>query len=179
MMRSKTRWTPAGSKVLVVLVAVAVFSVAWATPGADTHKGAEAAQDSREALSLSVAAAITASPSLNNTAGALQLDPPAAPSQCKVNKVKVPIDDDGSHLGPGSSFSWYGMLSWKDNSTNEDGFIVERWSKPSGIWVLVWSQMMQADSTAGGFMDIPGPGTKFRVKAFNASGDSAWSNWAN
>ena len=178
MMRSKTRWTPAGSMVLV-LGAVAVFSVAWATPSADTHKGAEAAQDSREAPSLSVATAITASPSLNITAGALQLDPPAAPSQCKVGKFKVPYFDDGSHLGPGSSFSWYYMLSWKDNSTNEDGFIVELWSKPSGIWVLDWSGTMQANSTVAWLMNDPGPGTKFRVKAFNASGDSAWSNWAN
>lgn len=179
MMRSKTRGTPAGSMVLAVLGAVAVFSVAWATPSADTHKGAEAEQDSRQALSLSVATAITASPSLNNTAGALQLDPPAAPSLCKVGKVKMPDGDDGSHQGPGSIFDWFYWLSWKDNSTNEDGFIVELWQKQSGIWVLGWSGTMQANSTGGWLMGNPGPSTKFRVKAFNASGDSAWSNWAH
>ena len=164
---------------LVVLGAVAVFSVAWATPGADPHKGAEAAQDSRQALSIPVATAITASPSLNNTAEALQLDPPAAPSQCGVKTVKIKGQDDGSHQGPGTIWDSYTTLSWKDNSTNEDGFIVERWSKPSGIWVLVWSQTMPADSTGGWLTTNPGPGTKFRVKAFNASGDSAWSNWAH
>ena len=156
MMRSKTRWTPAGSRVLVVLGAVAVFSVAWATP-----------------------AAITASPSLNNTAEALQLDPPAAPSQLSFKQYKMPYDDDGTHHGPGHNFSWYGLLSWKDNSTNEDGFIVETWLKQSGKWVFGWSGTMQANSTAIIYFDQLGSGYKYRVKAFNASGDSAWSNWAN
>ena len=184
MMRSKTRWMLGGFTALVLA------GVAWATPGsgvttailtrpvmqdeidlessADTHQGAEAEQTSREAPSLSVATTITASPSWNDTTGALQLGSPAAPSKCQVKHFKIQ-----GYTGP------FYHLSWKDNSTNEDGFIVERWSKPSGIWVLVWSQTMQADSTGGWLTVNPGPDTKFRVKAFNASGDSAWSNWAH
>ncbi len=185
MMRSKTRCVLGGFAALVVA------GVAWATPGsgvtttiltrpvmldeidlessADTHTEAEAEQDSPEALSLSVATTRTASPSWNNTAGALQLDPPAAPSQCLVKHFTV----KGIY---GGTF-WY--LSWKDNSTNEDGFTVEYWRKQLGIWVLYWSTTTEADSPAAWAPDKPGNDWKFRVKAFNASGDSAWSNWAH
>ena len=183
MMRSKTRWVLGGFTALVVA------GVAWATPGsgvtstilnrpvmldeidlkssADTHKGAEAEQDSREALSLSVATTITASPSLNNTAEALALDPPAAPSHCKVEHYTI----------HGYSDTFY-KVSWKDNSTNEDGFILELWwQNPLGIWLLGWS--MTTEGTTVGLTGKPGPNNKLRVKAFNAAGDSAWSNWAH
>jgi hypothetical protein len=171
--------------------ALVVAGVAWATPGsdvtttiltrpvmldeiglkssADTHEGAEAELDSREALSLSVATTITASPSLNNTAGALQLAPPAAPSHCKVGHFTIKGIFGGTF--------WY--LSWKDNSSNEDGFTVEWWQKQSGIWVLVHLETTAASSTTAGVPAKPGPDQKFRVRAFNASGDSAWSNWAH
>ena len=120
------------------------------------------------ALSLLLAAPTTASPAWSNTAGALQLDPPAAPSNCRARTTRF---RDGHN--------WWGFsyVSWTDNSSNEDGFIVEEWRNQSGVWVLVWSVSRPASSTSAA-ADSSGPDYQFRVKAFNAAGDSAWSNWS-
>ena len=126
------------------------------------------------ALSFLVAAPTTASPAWSYMAAALPLDPPAAPSNCKTKTIHLP-----------SFFSDHGMvsldyLSWSDNSSNEAGFTVEEWSRDqSGAWVLRWSQSTAANSTTLGYLDGKWPNYKFRVKAFNASGDSPWSNWSH
>ena len=76
--------------------------------------------------------------------------------------------------------NWWGFsyVSWTDNSSNEDGFTVEEWWRnQSGVWVLVGSVSRAANSTSVG-VESSGPDYKFRVKAFNAAGDSAWSNWS-
>ena len=119
------------------------------------------------ALSLLLAATTTASPASSNTAGALQLDPPAAPSNCRAKTTHYhdPRFDDDT------------VVSWTDNSSNEDGFTVEEWRNQSGVWVLVWSVSRAANSTSAA-ADGSGPDLQFRVKAFNAAGDSAWSNWS-
>jgi len=105
--------------------------------------------------------------------GALQLAPPAAPSNCKTGHFQAPnpfYPHGQVHLD---------MVSWRDNSSNEDGFIVEEWRRnQSGAWVLQWSQSTSANRTAL-LVDGKWPNYDFRVKAFNASGDSAWSNWAH
>ena len=120
------------------------------------------------ALSLLLAATTTASPASSNTAGAMQLDPPAAPSNCRARTTRF---RDGHN--------WWGFsyVSWTDNSSNEDGFTVEEWRYQSGVWVLVWSVSRPANATTAS-VDGSGPYYKFRVKAFNASGESAWSNWS-
>jgi len=121
------------------------------------------------ALSLSLVETTTASSASSNTAEALQLDPPVAPSHLRTS-------------------SWYDRreretyltVNWTDNSTDEDGFILEVWRRgESNEWVLVGSITEPANATGEGFI-FSGRHSpyKFRVKAFNASGDSAWSNWA-
>ena len=121
------------------------------------------------ALSLLLAATTTTSSASSNTAGSLQLDPPAAPSNCKSTYYRGgPRPDDD-----------YTIVSWTDNSSNEDGFIFEAWRNQSWGWVLAWSSNVGANSTAVYFDGRLPSGYKFRVKALNASGDSAWSNWAH
>ena len=125
------------------------------------------------ALSLSLAATTTASPASSNTEGAIQLDAPAAPSHCSVGHFRVRNNQGDDYI--------FFYVSWRDNSDNEDGFTVETWWRnDSGVWVLVWSENRPANYISVGIGDSrPGPGIRFRVKAFNASGDSAWSHWAN
>ena len=120
------------------------------------------------ALSPLNAATTTTSPASSTTAGAFPIDPPAAPSHCGAKTTNVRDPRNGNY-----SFT---VVSWRDNSSNEDGFIVEVWRKNLlGQWVLSSSVIRAANSTSSG--GIPGPDIKYRVKAFNASGDSAWSNW--
>ena len=123
------------------------------------------------ALSLLLAAPTIASPAWSNTAGALQLDPPAAPSNCRT-RTSYDRRKNESAL----------VVRWSDNSTNEDGFTLEAWLRnQSGVWVLAGSTNLPANSTVDGFYFYGRnvPNYKFRVKAFNTSGDSSWSNWAH
>ena len=120
------------------------------------------------APSLLLPATTTASPAWSNTAGALQLDPPAAPSNCKAKTTTIRDRRKGNYT--------FTTVSWSDNSNNEDGFTVEAWLHQSGAWVLVWSVNTPANSTS--CQGVRGANIKHRVKAFNASGDSSWSNWA-
>jgi hypothetical protein len=69
-------------------------------------------------------------------------------------------------------------VSWRDNSGNEDGFTVETWRKQSGTWVLLGSVSIPANRTSV-IVEGTGSNYKYRVKAFNAAGDSDWSNWGH
>ncbi|HUR81365.1 MAG TPA: NF038122 family metalloprotease [Thermoanaerobaculia bacterium] len=72
------------------------------------------------------------------------------------------------------------QLSWTDNSNNETGFVVEGAVGNSGFAPI---DPVQPANTTGGTVTISNPvaGTtfKFRVKARNGSGDSAYSNEAS
>lgn len=119
------------------------------------------------ALSLLLAATTTTSSAASNMS--LQLDLPAAPSHCMARTFRY---DDGDW----SYALTYAM--WTDNSSNEDGFTVEEWRKnQGGDWVLMWSFDTPANATA---FEVFGRGQnyRYRVKAFNAAGESDWSNWA-
>lgn len=122
------------------------------------------------ALTPLLAETTIASPASSYTAGALQRGAPAAPSHCR--KTTTTFQD-----GKGYDWSLH-FVSWTDNSTNEDGFTLETWRSRPGGWVLASSWNLPANTTV---VEVPasGPGYKFRVKAFNASGHSAWSNWAH
>ena len=121
------------------------------------------------ASSLLLSSTPTTSPASSSSAGAHRLDPPAAPSHCQASTARFR-----------DAYGYYWRLSfvtWTDNSTNEDGFTVEAWQRnQSGVWVLAWSRNLAANSNG---MEVGHTlqGYRFRVKAFNASGDSAWSNW--
>jgi len=119
------------------------------------------------ALSLLPGGTTSAAPS--NAASELLLDPPEAPSNCNARR------GSGDPKNPPLRFPY---VSWRDNSSNEDGFIVETWQKVSGTWYLTGSETTQANSTST-IANGVGPNWKYRVKAFNAAGDSDWSNWGH
>jgi hypothetical protein len=99
------------------------------------------------------------------------LDPPAAPSNLTSRTRRYRDRRMGDDIT-------YTTVSWRDNSNNEDGFILEMWWRnEAGEWVLARSVNVAANVTADGFEGRAGPNLRFRVKAFNAAGDSAWSNW--
>lgn len=69
-------------------------------------------------------------------------------------------------------------LRWSDNSSNENGFTVERASASAGPFVAVAN--LPANSTS--YVDTTlAPGTRywFRVCAYNDAGKSAYSNTPN
>ena len=68
-------------------------------------------------------------------------------------------------------------LTWKDNSTNEVGFKIERSSNGK-----TFTQIATVSANVTGFGDYNLPkGNKYtyRVRAYNAGGDSAFSNTAS
>lgn len=69
------------------------------------------------------------------------------------------------------------LVTWADNSTNEDGFRVQRETKSGPNWInqqIVATVLVNTTSTT----NSPGTGTfRYRVQAFNGVGDSAWSSW--
>ena len=123
------------------------------------------------APSFLLAAPTTASPAWSYTAAAPPLDSPAAPSNCKSKYFPADMWDEFPYD--------LTFVSWKDNSTNEDGFIFEIWRKQSGVWALAGSFGVPADYQGVMLGGSFGPSYKFRVKAFNASGDSSWSHWGH
>jgi hypothetical protein len=109
----------------------------------------------------------------SSTAEALQLALPAAPSSCNVRTRTTTYRDRRKGIHYRYSYS---TVSWRDNSSDEEGFVVEEWRSQSGTWVLARAISVPPNSTALEAYDTPE--YRYRVKAFNASGDSAWSNWS-
>jgi uncharacterized repeat protein (TIGR01451 family) len=72
-------------------------------------------------------------------------------------------------------------LSWADNSSNEDGFEIERAADDGGS-PDAWSQIATVSANVTNYSDsgLP-PGTKYwyRVRAYNTSGSSDYSNQAS
>jgi subtilisin family serine protease len=69
-------------------------------------------------------------------------------------------------------------LSWTDNSSNENGFTIERATSSGGTFT--WLADVAANTTAYGDAGLPqGTGYWYRVRANNASGSSTWSNTAS
>ncbi|HYE03636.1 MAG TPA: S8 family serine peptidase [Phycisphaerales bacterium] len=89
--------------------------------------------------------------------------PPAAPSNIAASRQSRGV----------------ALVTWADNSSNETSFQIERrrqhnngsWISPTLIGPLA------ADSTS--YLDSPGRNTfRYRVRAVNAAGPSAWTAWA-
>ena len=69
------------------------------------------------------------------------------------------------------------ILNWNDNSTNEDGFRIERKIGTGGTY----AQIAQTAASASSYTDVgltDGTSYCYRVRAFNAAGDSAFTNEA-
>lgn len=67
-------------------------------------------------------------------------------------------------------------ISWTDNSSNEDGFIVSRW-KDGGAPVVVATTVpgiTSATDDEGGVGLTPGATYVWGVKSFNAEGESVY-----
>jgi hypothetical protein len=90
---------------------------------------------------------------------------PVAPDQCTASLIGV---FGGNVL----------VVQWRDNSDNEDGFTVEWWANLKGGWALQQARDVPANVTGANLGLSPHRNNKYRVRAFNANGVSAWSNWA-
>jgi len=69
------------------------------------------------------------------------------------------------------------LVQWGDNSTDEDGFELQREERAGSTWTnttIVGSTPANDDD----FLDDPGAGRfRWRVRAYNAAGYSPWSQW--
>ncbi len=68
-------------------------------------------------------------------------------------------------------------LAWRDNSTNETGFIVQRRRLGSDKWVQIGTTAADAETYSSDGL-FPHSTYIYRVQAFNESGSSAYSNEA-
>lgn len=77
---------------------------------------------------------------------------------------------------PGWAFTV--TLTWQDNSTDEDGFTVEKRNKVGAD--QTWGVLAQTTANITSVQDTVLTGEKFcyRVHAFNVAGISEWSNEA-
>src|SRR5205823_514516 len=68
-------------------------------------------------------------------------------------------------------------LAWRDNSSNEDGFVIERSTNGSTFTVINVTAPKVTTYSAAGLQ----PNTRyyFRVRAFNSIGSSGYSNTVN
>ncbi len=98
-------------------------------------------------------------PTNTATAVIVSMDPPAAPSAL---------------VATGDSYNKSVSLVWNDNSTDEDGFTIQR-QVDGGAWNDSYANVA-ANVTAYDDIDLP-PGTyNYRVVAYNGYGDSGASN---
>ncbi|XVJ59247.1 MAG: S8 family serine peptidase [Tepidisphaera sp.] len=70
---------------------------------------------------------------------------------------------------------------WNDNSAGEFGFQIERQQRVSGIWVSTTVVGTTAGNVAS-YFDVPpltGQAWRYRVRAFNGTGFSAWTPYAS
>jgi len=86
-------------------------------------------------------------------------NPPAAPSSLTVTSVSI------------SQIS----LTWTDNSANESGFRIERKIGATGIYTVIAAMNANAISYLDGGLSTASP-YFYRVRAFNAGGNSNYSN---
>ena len=102
-------------------------------------------------------------------------DPPFGEYYAISTAGEAPAAPSGLSAAAASSSSI--TLAWTDNSSNEEGFEIERAAAGSGLFALLVSLGIDAS----GYTDT-GLGAEesydYRVRAFNGVGDSAWSSIA-
>jgi titin len=69
-------------------------------------------------------------------------------------------------------------LTWTDNATNESAYLIER-AVGAGAFVALGSELSAGTTEWGDMNAMPSTSYRYRVKARNAGGDSAWSNEAS
>ncbi len=69
-------------------------------------------------------------------------------------------------------------VTYTDNSSNEDGFTIERQKRVGGVWGS--STLINVGENVTLLDDPAGDGRfRYRARAFNLSGSSAWTGWAS
>ena len=101
---------------------------------------------------------------------------PTAKISILVPLVQIPVQPTGLKASVDAMSK--AKLSWNDNSTNEDGFEIERKEETEVEWTL----LNKVGADINGFSDTEtGEDVKYfyRVRSFNQSGKSDWSNETN
>jgi hypothetical protein len=93
---------------------------------------------------------------------------------------QLPAPSAPTNLGATAISSSQINLSWTDTSDNEDGFKIERCT---GLNCSNFAQVAQVGANAESYSDITGLSASttytYRVRAYNAGGNSGYSNTAN
>jgi hypothetical protein len=114
--------------------------------------------------SLFVPAVMLVGALLSAQCASAQSEPPAAPTNLMV--------EIGLYYEP----FYFASAFWTDNSSNESGFVLEWWHHKHGKFVLRGTYTVRPDATHA-TAGVEVGKNRYRVKAFNAYGDSAWSKW--
>ena len=146
-------------------------SITW-TSNRDGAIGA-GASFSTSALSIGTHTVTAAATDSNGAGGndsvTVVIDPPQG---------TIPAAPDG--VSATNLTNRYARVDWNDNSDNETSFDIQRekWNSRRGNWNSTTTITgIAANSTS--YTDRPGTGLfRYRVRAGNGSGDSAWSAWA-
>lgn len=103
------------------------------------------------------------SASITLTVQSASATPPAAPSGVTATRIAV----------------FTARVNWNDNSSNEDGFQIERQRRVGNQWAETTTvgSVGANVTTFTNTVSVAGK-YRYRVRAFNAAGNSAWSNWA-
>ena len=84
----------------------------------------------------------------------------------------APSNVTATDLGGGQA-----RVTWQDNSGNETGFQIERQKRVGNNWTNTTTFNVGANVTT--YTDAPGAGQfRYRVRAFNGNGNSAWTAYA-
>ncbi len=90
-----------------------------------------------------------------------QPEPPAAPTSPLIK-----------NMGNGTA-----RVRWTDNSSNEDGFEIQRQARIGNAWTNT-TVVATTGSDTTEHIDPCGAGKfRYRIRAFNAAGNSTWSPW--
>ena len=104
---------------------------------------------------------------------------PASPSKEYIyagGRLVATEEPNGAPAAPTALGGSYKSITWTDNSNNESGFKVEREATECGSG---WTQIGAVGPDVTTYKQgIQCCGTKYRVRAWNASGDSNYSNVA-
>ena len=91
--------------------------------------------------------------------------------------VSVPVPAAPTNLMATAWSPTIVKLTWTDNATNESAYLVER-AVGAGAFVPLGSELSAGTTEWGDMNAMPSTSYRYRVKARNAGGDSAWSNEA-